>query len=60
MNEGKPKIPLQKAHGETKPIHVLTWKDMTYCHHLSFIFILQEYNTFTNIFLTELAKTPGV
>lgn len=44
MNECKPTVPLQKAWGETKTIHVLYWKDMSYCHHLSFIFIFQEFN----------------
>lgn len=56
MNECKPTIPLQKALGETKTIYVNTWKDTSYCHRVSFTFIFQESNTFTNTFLTHLAK----
>lgn len=60
MNQCNSTISLQKAHGETKTMHVLTSKDRSYCHHLSFIFIFQESSTSTDTFLTHLAKIPDV
>lgn len=60
MNQCKSPIPLQKACRETKAMHVLASKDRSYCHHLSSIFIFQEFSTSTDAFLTHLAKIPGV